>query len=179
MKIASTIRPLVAALLLHPACWALDGVSIAGGSNLDTSDKDFDFLQISIRDSFNGRWFESSTGSVVTNWEASVTRWNPQSRENWVGALGVAVRYEFSKTSVWAPYIEYGLGGALVSNLKISDNRRFSTHFQFANRLEIGNRFGPDLENELGLVFWHYSNAYIKEPNPGVDFISLRYTRRF
>lgn len=179
MKTASKISLLLAALLLHTACWALDGVSIAGGSNLDIHNKGFDFLQISIRDSFDGRWFENRTGSMVAYWDASITRWNPQSHENWVGALGVAARYEFRKSGTWAPYVEYGLGGALVSNLKIADHRRFSTHFQFANRLEIGNRFGSAQEHEVGLAFWHYSNAYIKKPNPGVDFISLRYTRRF
>lgn len=180
MKTTSAIKLVISLLLLLPTpTWALDGVSIAGGSNLDAHTKNIDFLQISVRDSFDGRWFESDAGSVRTSWDASITRWNPQSHENWVGAVGVAARYQFSSHGTWAPYLEYGLGGALISNLRVTDNRRFSTHFQFSNRLEMGIRYGQDMENELGLALWHYSNAFIKEPNPGVDYISLRYTRRF
>lgn len=171
----STKRLAALIFLCAQPSWALDGVSIVGGTNRNADGLKADFFQVAVREGFNGRWLESSTGALTTYWEASLSRWNPDGRENWVGALGVAARYEFSG----APYVEYGLGGAYLSDLHVAKNRRVGSNFQFANRFEVGYRFGRARENELGLAYWHYSNAGIKNPNPGMDFVSVRYTRRF
>ena len=161
------------------SAWALDGISISGGANLNTSSTELDFFELSTRDSFDAHWFDTSTGALSAYWDAGIARWSLQGHENWVGRLGLAARYEFKSESTWAPYIEYGVGGAYVPHMQVTNTRYFSTHFQFANRVEIGYRFGSQHENELGLQFLHYSNANIKKPNPGADFINLRYTRRF
>ncbi len=165
-------------LCLQAPAWALDGVSISGGANLDVHTPKADFVHASIRDSFNGRWLKNETGVLVAHWEAGIGHWNPQGHGNWAGNALVAARYEFNSNKTWGPYVEYGWGGAYVSRLQASDHRTLSTHFQFINRLEVGLRFGEKQENELGLAYWHYSNGGIKKPNPGVDFLSLRYTHR-
>lgn len=166
-------------LCLLPPVWALDGVSISGGANLNAHRPKADFVHASVRDSIDGRWLESDAGALVAHWEAGLGHWNPQGHGNWTGEALVAARYEFSGQKEWMPYVEYGWGGAYISRLRVTDNRVFATHFQFVNRLEVGLRFGEKKENELGLAYWHYSNAGIKDPNPGADFLSLRYTRRF
>lgn len=178
--ISKSIKQLAALIFLcAQSTWALDGVSMTGGSSLNADSSNADFFQVAVRDSFNGRWLESSTGALTTYWEASLSRWNPDSRENWVGALGLAARYEFNAEGAGAPYVEYGLGGAYLSDLDVAQNRRLGSNFQFAHRFEVGYRFGSARENELGVGYWHYSNAGIKHPNPGMDFVSVRYTRRF
>jgi lipid A 3-O-deacylase len=39
----------------------------------------------------------------------------------------------------------------------------------------IGRRFGASKEHEVMLRLQHFSNAGIKHPNPGEDFLQLRY----
>ena len=39
--------------------------------------------------------------------------------------------------------------------------------------------FGEQKLNEISLRFEHHSNAAIKQPNPGENFLQLRYARRF
>jgi hypothetical protein len=39
--------------------------------------------------------------------------------------------------------------------------------------------WGPRQEHELSLRLQHASNAGVKEPNPGVNFLLLRYAHAF
>ena len=57
--------------------------------------------------------------------------------------------------------------------------KRFSTAFNFHDMLGVGYSFGADRAEEVGVRFVHYSNAGIREPNPGINFLQLRYGRRF
>mgnify|MGYP000866650958 CR=1 FL=1 len=162
-----------------PAAWALDGVSVTGGVNVNASPAKADFFQVAVRDKIDVRWLESDVGALRPYWEVSLSHWNVEHRKNWVAAAGVAARYEFTAGDAGAPYLEYALGGALLSNLDVAENRRVGSSFQFAHRFEIGYRFGHAQENEVGVGYWHYSNGGIRKPNPGMDFVSMRYTRRF
>lgn len=67
----------------------------------------------------------------------------------------------------------------LLSRTRISDSKVFSTAFQFGDRIAAGYRFGDALDSELAVRFQHYSNAGIKEPNPGINFYMLQYSARF
>jgi hypothetical protein len=47
-------------------------------------------------------------------------------------------------------------------------------------RSRSGNlSFGPADEDEIALRVQHYSNGGIKQPNPGINFLQLRYAHRF
>ena len=50
---------------------------------------------------------------------------------------------------------------------------------QFQSHLAVGHVLGERGEHDLGLRIEHFSNAGIREPNPGMNFGSLRYTYRF
>ena len=60
-----------------------------------------------------------------------------------------------------------------------TDRKRFSTTFNFGDHLAVGRNFGQRSEHELSLRLQHFSNGGIKHPNPGEDFIQLRYAYRF
>jgi len=60
-----------------------------------------------------------------------------------------------------------------------SRSRSFSTELNFQSHLAVGQALGAHGENDLALRIEHFSNAGIREPNPGMDFVSLRYTYRF
>lgn len=76
-------------------------------------------------------------------------------------------------------FTEIGVGANLFFPKYKSDVHEFSSHYQFGDHLGIGWRFDSAARDELALRFEHFSNASIKEPNPGENFIQLRYSRAF
>lgn len=116
--------------------------------------------------------------------EASLSRW--QARGDYPGKAGVlaqvalvpVLRYRFDEGhSPW--FVEGGIGAAATSSLYQTRNKRFSTAFNFADHVGLGYAFGPAQRDELVLRAEHFSNASIKHPNPGQNFLQLRYVRRF
>ncbi|WP_185964372.1 acyloxyacyl hydrolase [Aliikangiella marina] len=68
-------------------------------------------------------------------------------------------------------YWQFGVG------ISYFDDKQFmpvtlSTKGQFATMFGIGIPFNQQ-QNRLTLRYNHYSNAYLKKPNPGLDTISL------
>ncbi|HWH84432.1 MAG TPA: acyloxyacyl hydrolase [Burkholderiaceae bacterium] len=92
--------------------------------------------------------------------------------------LTPVLRYRLAHgESPW--FIEAGIGATLTSRLYRTPSREFSTRFNFGDHLGVGLDFGPHREHEVALRFEHFSNAGISEPNPGENFVQLRYTLRF
>ena len=58
-------------------------------------------------------------------------------------------------------------------------DKQFSTHCNFASVAAVGRSFGPQRRQELSLRFFHVSNADLKKPNPGENFLQLRYAAMF
>jgi lipid A 3-O-deacylase len=58
--------------------------------------------------------------------------------------------------------------------------KRFSTRWNFYDMVGVGHTYGgPQERHEVGLRLVHTSNAGIKNPNPGENFLQLRYAYRF
>lgn len=94
-----------------------------------------------------------------------------------IGALA-GLRYRFGEgASPW--FAEAGIGGTVMDNLYSTPSREFSTRFQFTEQVGIGRNFGSGGQHELSLRFHHFSNADIKKPNPGENFVRVRYQYRF
>lgn len=94
--------------------------------------------------------------------------------------LGVVAnwRYRFEQgDSPW--FVEAGFGGTLMNSIYRTPDREFSTTFQFTEQLGVGRSFGSQGEHELSVRLQHVSNAGLKEPNPGENFVRLRYLHRF
>jgi lipid A 3-O-deacylase len=73
--------------------------------------------------------------------------------------------------------LEYGLGANLFSGTRLGD-KEISTAFQFGNTLGVFHRL-RDTPWIVGLRLTHYSNADIKQPNPGQDYLQLRASYEF
>ena len=69
-------------------------------------------------------------------------------------------------------------GVNVLAPLYRSRDKRFSTAFNFGDHVGIGVQLGDDHGQELSLRLQHFSNAGIKDPNPGENFVQLRYTAR-
>jgi lipid A 3-O-deacylase len=123
-----------------------------------------------------------SSGVLTGYWEASFGRWTNDmpagaTASAWITQIGVTpvLRWTFDDSRSW--FVEGGIGVNVIAPLYRSGERRFSTAFNFGDHVAIGYRFGATHAHELALRLQHFSNASIKRPNPGADFLQLRYSR--
>ncbi|MCW5632744.1 MAG: acyloxyacyl hydrolase [Rubrivivax sp.] len=127
-------------------------------------------------------------GELGGYWEASFGRWyaeldDGQRSSNWVTQLGVTpvLRWHPGHAGGSAPrrwFVEGGIGANVLLPIYRSRDKRFSTTFNFGDHLGVGWYVGDGEAHELVLRIQHFSNAGIRHPNPGEDFVQLRYTWR-
>lgn len=126
------------------------------------------------REGLGGEW----TGLT----EGSVAYWTSRgsSGRNSFAQLGLLplVRYRFAQgRSDW--FLEAGIGITVMDRPYRTALKQFSTRFNFNDVVGIGYSFGAQRQRELSLRLAHMSNAGIKEPNPGENFVQLRYAAWF
>jgi hypothetical protein len=121
-------------------------------------------------------------GRLSSYVEASVARW---SVENPQGGRDTAAVTQIGFTPVlrWQPaaspwFAEAGIGLNLIGPTYRAGRKRFSTAFNFGDHLAVGRQFGDGNRQEVALRLQHFSNAGIKKPNPGEDFVQLRWSVR-
>jgi len=85
----------------------------------------------------------------------------------WHVALVPKVRFRLSAQTA----VELGIGPSLFSGTRLGD-KRFSTAFQFADVISLIHDIAGT-HWSVGVGFSHYSNADIKQPNPGQDYVQL------
>jgi lipid A 3-O-deacylase len=124
-------------------------------------------------------------GLLTGYWELSFGRWSSQADPErhasaWVTQLGVTpvLRWHFSDAATpW--FLEAGIGANLLAPIYRTRDKSFSTTFNFGDHLAIGRQVGFRRQHEWSFRVQHYSNAGIKHPNPGENFLQLRYVSRF
>lgn len=96
---------------------------------------------------------------------------------------GTTQRFDANATSVWRAssarsYVEAGFGVYLLSHTVNNDTTSLPTSLQFGSHVGAGLRIGASGEAAtLGIALQHLSNAGIKQPNGGVNFVLV--TLRF
>ncbi len=147
------------------------------------------FLQVGAAEStesatagLSWRWSRQWTlgsGVVSGYWAAAVAGWRYTAADGvgnshlWQLSFTPVVRYTPAGGSApW--FVEGGIGATYMSKVYVAEGRKFSTRFNFGDQIAIGAAFGPAREYEVSLRFEHFSNADIKLPNPGANFIQLR-----
>jgi hypothetical protein len=125
-----------------------------------------------------------SIGRLGGYWEMSFGRWATRSAQGngsaWVTQLGITPvlrLYPYAWGGRW--YVEAGIGANFLLPIYRSSEKRFSTTFNFGDHLAVGRNFGEGGRHSIALRLQHFSNAGIKHPNPGENFVQLRYARRF
>lgn len=76
-------------------------------------------------------------------------------------------------------FVEGGIGCYFIVPLYHKGKKEFSTNFNFQDLIGLGLRYGKTRQNEVVLYVSHFSNAGIDDPNPGENFLQLRYLRHF
>ena len=116
---------------------------------------------------------------------ASDTRWWVPTQVEFGGGIwrvpdlaGTTQRFDLHATPVWRAdfartYVEGGIGLYLLSHTINNDVTHMSTSFEFGSHIGAGLRLGERGETRVGIALQHLSNAGIKEPNSGVNFILL------
>jgi hypothetical protein len=133
---------------------------------------------------WNWTWRREYSFVTATGYfEADVGRWSTNDHgvrsSAWVTQVGLTpvLRLQASGAiSDW--FAEIGVGANYIVPLYRTSNKRFSTEFNFGDHFGIGHLFGEHREHELTVRVQHFSNAGIKHPNPGKNFLQLRYSRR-
>jgi hypothetical protein len=177
---------------------AMFGVAIAllaGQANAASADNgwvdsaSFDFgtgtkvrlARIAVQKDWDAQWFASNGYHLGGYWDLSASWWRGTAYRNVPGdhqnlavvGFTPVVRYQRDDKRGW--YAEAGIGANLFSELYNNDGHQLSTAFQFGDHLGVGyvtpNRW------DFGLKFQHFSNASIKRPNSGANFlvVSARY----
>jgi hypothetical protein len=121
-------------------------------------------------------------GRLGGYWEVSFGRWDadsPPRGAGWFTHFGVTpvLRWDFGRRERW--FAELGIGANLLAPIYQNDDKRFSTTFNFGDHLAVGRRFGEDVQHALSLRIQHFSNGSIRKPNPGENFLQLRYSQQF
>lgn len=73
-------------------------------------------------------------------------------------------------------FVEASIGARLLSHHRLSAQRNMSSSFQFSDQVGAGVDIGS---STVGVRFQHLSNAGIKHPNPGINFVNLYYSHKF
>ena len=76
-------------------------------------------------------------------------------------------------------FAEASIGPNWIAPVYRNEARMFSTSFNFGDRIAVGRRFGENDAREIFVGFEHFSNASIKKPNPGQNFVQMRYAGHF
>ncbi|HET8744824.1 MAG TPA: acyloxyacyl hydrolase [Ramlibacter sp.] len=77
-------------------------------------------------------------------------------------------------------FISLGIGASWFDRDFETPRKRFSTRWNFYDTVGVGYSFGGAASpQEVGLRWVHVSNGGVRHPNPGQDFLQLRYVHRF
>jgi hypothetical protein len=127
------------------------------------------------RDWAGGEW-TGTTEAFVSHWISGAMS-GGRNRSTMV-AIVPLVRWRFDGgRSPW--FVEGGIGASVMDTRYRTPAKEFSTSFNFYDVLALGHSFGSERNVELTLRLTHLSNASIKRPNPGENFLQVRYAWKF
>ncbi|MBO9491849.1 acyloxyacyl hydrolase [Endozoicomonas sp. G2_1] len=129
---------------------------------------------------YHTNWLKSWSKHVNLYFESSINFWEYGAENNhdtnFVLAISPVIEYPIAEYRHTPIYLEFGIGVSLLDDTKFA-GKNVGSHYQFEDRLGIKTYFGKGNRHSLGLRYFHYSNAGLQDPNPGLDFISLSYSQ--
>lgn len=128
--------------------------------------------------------WKSTLGSaeVTAITEAYISHWDTpgvSSRRSFtqIGLVPLLRLHSDQGRSPW--FAEAGIGLSTTDRHFETLDKRFTTNFNFVDIIGVGRGFGQSRQQELGVRIQHVSNAGIRVPNPGQNFLLLRYASSF
>lgn len=172
---------LLAALWLpaHAVDWTPDGVSLQAGPGSHRSGN----LGAGMFWDWEGQLLRNvpeltgQTEFMVNHWRANDVGGGYQHFTQLVLLPSLRLRLNDGR-SRWV--IELGVGASWMDKLFVTPQKAFSTQWNFYDVMGLAYTFGgPQGRNEIAARWVHVSNCSTKEPNPGQDFLQVRYVSRF
>lgn len=125
---------------------------------------DINVYRVGVQSDFTD-WLKNKDVALSGYLESSLNYWK-SSADEIVGIAFSPVFYvPLCENCQTVPYLEAGVGLALISK-KIIKQRNMSSTFQFEDRLGFGIKAG---NFDFHLRYMHYSNAGLVNPNDGID----------
>ena len=179
-SLVSAFALLAATPLVHADPSVSNGIYVQYGSAGSESKTDAYTLGVTHPMGLNTSFW----GSQVTGyWDLYGTYHvseNPRGKDfkTWLVDLTPTFRLRFDEgRSNW--FADGGVGVSYSDVLYESNAKKFSTRLQFGTHVAVGYSFGAQREQEISVRFQHYSNASIKKPNAGENYVQVRYAHAF
>lgn len=147
------------------------------GVDVGESKHDVRIYRVFAQKEFDTAFYDNEYLSLSGYHEASLNFWDSKRSSDTISALAYSPVFtlSFKKCKLFTPYVEAGVGVAVLSDRKI-DTTDMSTNFQFEDRVGIGFKKG---DFDFHLRYMHYSNGGIKGENDGVDLGLAGFSYRF
>ena len=175
--IAAAFAAIAFAQAGHAAEGFLDSASVEAGTGPKQG-----MVRLAVQKDWEQRWFASNGRHVAGYWEATAALWRleayrnvPGQKKN-IGVIGFTPVLRYQNDSKLGLYGEAGIGVNLFSKLYKNEDKELSTAFQFGDHVGVGY---TTARWDLGLRYQHYSNASIKSPNGGANWIIVKAAYRF
>src|SRR5687768_11134614 len=131
-----------------------------------TGSKDVDIVRLAYRRALepDARWW------WPTHLQLGASAW-------WVPDIsGTTHRYDANATAIWRAqrawgYFEGGFGPYFLSSTISNRTTSLPSELQFGSHVGAGLRLGA--RTSIGVALQHLSNAGLKQPNGGIDFLQL------
>ena len=167
------IRKTVAAGALAMAAAAAPAQAADGYSfEVGHAEDDTNLWRVGLQWKWRWKARERHRFHVTGYWDLSYGTWH---REHTIHDFGFTPVFRLQREEGPGPYAEAAIGFHLLSRVDINSTRVFSTHFQFGDHIALGYRFGEEGRYDLSVRVQHISNGSIDEPNPGINFLQLRF----
>ncbi|WP_375574962.1 acyloxyacyl hydrolase [Paracidovorax oryzae] len=129
-------------------------------------------------------WRSELWGSEVRGyWDIYASRWSYDSVDGGSGhatLAGITPTFRLRPDNGRSPwFLEGGVGITYMDKRYHTPHKEFSTRYNFATHLGVGYSLGAQRQHEVAIRVQHLSNAGIKSPNPGENFVQLRYAYHF
>ena len=125
---------------------------------------------------------DASFGRLATSIEAGFGEWQTHGQRHHTHPftqIGFTPTLRFYPDAWPGPwFVEAGVGANVIAPAYHTDGKRFSTAFNFGDHVGFGREFGAAHRQEIALRVEHFSNAGIDHPNPGENFVQLRWVAR-
>lgn len=162
----------------HAFDWKPDGASLqvgAGGKGTSLAGAgivwDWDFQRMRRKAELTAH-----TEFMVNHWRGNAIGGGHQGVTQLV--LLPSLRMRLARgASRW--FIELGIGASWMDQEFETPRKRFGSQWNFYDMMGLGYNLDAEHRHELGFRWVHVSNAGLEHPNPGQDFLQLRYVRRF
>jgi lipid A 3-O-deacylase len=127
-------------------------------------------------------WADDATSRWSWYPELQLQGWRMRDREGRrdtsavIGGIAF-VRWSPEGSRAW--FVDAGLGAFRLGRRDAFESRPTGTSWVFSEQIGVGRRLGSGQLGELRAGVAHFSNASMRKPNPGYDFVQLQWSTGF